>query len=489
MRVLKPLIIGLLISPLVLLAVAPNAYAIMSPKLEAKIALIKEHAFQARQLNGTGGASGAYDGVVELFDDETMEKIKEDDRIRRETNTIPGLPGLFHAYRNESKAHIAENEFGNYGETFSLLFNYLPSPGDGIGGVTINSCVRDDLFELQDLRDAVLNEALRSALLQNDTHAKILWSDYNELRAEIDLLKAYVLAPQSFEHSLFFESGQPDYYRTGACPRGGFWGDFSKAFEQLGRSWDVFTTSLGGGLGMNTGGSQWGSIWEMALARGKVKAAQWVRKNQISLTLGGEQGGSDTSLANLLRREGLGGVGNVFEQEWRIAKSMVGPVIPLFDHDLYFTAAQAIAVGLGANESILDDNACAYYYADKNIWTGCTASQLEAFEKGECRECRDKVEVSTSLAAAQQLQYAVEARNFLLGQTRNALQFNLQFNSIAEQSIVELDKKLRDLDAQIRRGINAFDDKAGASIPDACEQVRIILLKQCPNKGGVIPEC
>lgn len=493
MRILKASILGVFSLTLVVLA-APGAHAIFSPQISNQIAVIKQHVFAARQLNGTGSPRH---GITKVFDDKTVTSLMDADRARRQEKTTTGLPAQFFDFSQDSKADVFGDELENYGSSFALLFNLMKIDGEWIW---INSCLRNDLMEIEEFRDAVMSEAFRSSLLLNRDQAAILWNDYKTLRTIFNLLKT-----QYDDSKLFFEPEQPNYYVT-HCPLGGFWGEYEKAIEDLERSWNVFTTALGlesfrrfGTLSddpkenMQACGQTkcWGSIWEMAKANAKIKAKQWIAKNQFKFTLSGGGSGSDTSLVDLFRSEGMGGIGNRLEQQWNIVKGMFGPPLLIFDPNLYFTAAQAVAYGFDIAEAdILDDNACAYYEPGQKIWRGCTEKELAEFEEEKCLNCRNKYNTGrTALSVTRDLEKQLQERTALLIQTETTLQFNLEFNSIAQASTVDLDKKLFDINMEIKRASEAFGDRAGKAIPSICKEMRAILLKHCPNKGGDIPAC
>lgn len=430
---IKNTITGLFIC-LGLLIAAPTAHAIYSPKIVEFIGPISQHIFQARQINNTGSVRN---GITRLFDNETIRMLNEENDRLRAQHKATGT-GELQGYINKFKTDVAGDEFGNFAETFALLFNYLPAqeyidqnnaekekPGE-----FINSCLRNDILALQDMRDTILNEALVSSAKVNRQSATILWGDYKDIRAVIELLK--VRYGDSAPANLFFNSGETNYYLYDNCPEGGFWGEYSQAFQDLKRSGDVLWTAMSGqGLGQSSSNAQWGSIKEMAIARSKVRATEWIRSNQLSLTIGEPEGGSSTSIASLIRKEGLGGVANFFKTQLAIAKSLL-PITLLFDP------------------------------ASKGI------NQLTV--------------LYDALAAARR-----QGAEF--AQAETAIKFNLEFSTLADANTAQLEKTLTLINAEIRRGTEQFGENGGQSLPTLCQQVRNILIQHCPNQGGDIPSC
>ncbi|GEM_PF-6817815 len=424
-------IIGVLTPLFALLVSAAPAYAMYSPKIINFITPIRQHMATARQQNGTGSVRN---GVGKLFDDETIDKLNAADDQARATHGVVGS-GTFHQYRALSKADIAADEFGSFAENFSLIFNYLPVQTITDGnttkdapntGTNISSCLRNDIFSLQDLRDAVLRETLRSSLQVNRQNVAILWNDYKDLRALISLLKI-----DYTNKTDFFESSDPNYYLRDFCPEGGFWGDFGLAFADFKRSADVFFTAISGqGLGQNAANGQWGSIGEMARARARVNAENWIRANQINFTLGGPQGGDPTNISELVRKEGFGGIGNMLKTEWQVAKS-------LFPVTLSFPA--------GADKTILN--------------------------------------------VANQYLSQLQEQSLHINQAETAIQFNLQFNSLADTNTRAISDQLSAINTEIRRASEQFGAQSGKALPTLCNQMRAILLNHCPNKGGDLPAC
>ncbi|MFH0820219.1 MAG: hypothetical protein V1908_00435 [Candidatus Peregrinibacteria bacterium] len=479
MQIKRFAITGLLVASF-LVTGAPVVQAIYSPEVSNLIAPIRDHIFSARQLNGTGGIGN---GVQKIFDDDTIAKLEEADDKARAENQVTGLPGQFHQFRQQYKSDIVKDQFASFAEDFALMFNWLPSQkyydANGLTIETtsqlISSCLRNDILTLKNLRDQLLRAALQSTLKLNRNPATILMNDYKEVRAMITLLKRYYSNPQFREETpnLFFPEGQTDYY-LGDCPEGGFWGEYERAFEDLKRSWGVFATlAFGGGLGQSTASGQWGSIKDMAQARARVRATEYIRSNQISLTIGGPQGGSPTSIGALIRTEGLGGVANLFKTEWQIAKAIIGPITPLFDGTL----------------TLIGSNPCVFYMSEQKTWRACTDPELEELKVGNCDRCRNRFTQRTPLDIAQDLQARMEEKDRDLVSAETAIKFNLSFNVLADANTTELDSKLTELNAIIQSASEAFGEEAGKGLPTLCNELRAILVKHCPNKNVSIPAC
>ena len=120
----------------------------------------------------------------------------------------------------------------------------------------------------------------------------------------------------------------------------------------------------------------------------------------------------------------------------------------------------------------------------------CKEKEIKACEEGTDLNCRNKYHMGrTALNVTQDLEKQIEERTAFLNQTETTLQFNLEFNSVAQASTVDLERKLFAINMEIKRASEAFGDRAGKAVPSVCKQMREILLKHCPNKGGDIPAC
>lgn len=437
MRILKNIFGGFLLFSLLVTA-APDARAIFSTPIASEIAAIKQHVLTARERNGTGGVGSA---GTKLFTTETVKKTRDKDKEQEAKGGLVGLPGQFYDLRKRAKRASGQGEGGHYAESFALMFNRLPEQTFmDENNVTrtkpsawITSCLRDDLFELLDLRDAVLRESLRSALMYNPDQAAILYGDYETLTGLMDLLKRHY----DDSPGLFFEPGAANYYGK-ACPNGGFFGELGNAWEDFSDNWDVFWNLMtAGGTGKSAANGQWGSIWEMAKARAKVEAAEWVTKNQLSFTLGGEKGGDKDGLLALLKKEGTGGIGRDLLQQIDVFTNLIGVFTPVFDPDNY---------------------------------------------KKPNGDPRDVALVVKGI------QNMVATRQQLLDGSLNALTFNLQFASIGEQSIKDIEKKMFDINTAIRRGYEAFGKEGGGGIQSVCKDLQTIPYNHCAG-GAEVPVC
>ncbi|PIZ74383.1 hypothetical protein COY07_00800 [Candidatus Peregrinibacteria bacterium CG_4_10_14_0_2_um_filter_43_11] len=454
MRILNPKIISLFLLPIIAFTAVPNTHAIFSPVLSDQIETIKSHATAAREQNGVGTGTQA---AKKVFDDKTVEKLKQDDKENREQNEPTGLPGAYTQLLGESKITDAKEALASYGESLLLIFNILPGKGP------ITSCLRDDIFEVEKLRDTVRREALRSGLLKNSENATLLWGDYQILRAILKLMKT------KFEDTkLLFDEGK-NYYID--CPYGGFAGEFEAAFKDLENSWDRFASAASGS------NAQWGNIWAMAKSRARVRAAEWIKANLLALGLGGQKGGNTNSL--MKGQGGIDGVAAEFETQWGILKALIGPITPLFDPALY--------KGEGATGKV----SCVYYMADENNWFPCNEEQSVAFKKGKCEQCRSKLSTKNPAQIAQEIQDSIQHKNIQLSEAETTLTFSLRFNNLSKNSTEALAQKLFAINGEIKRATQAPQSKGDVDVSMTCEEWSIIFAEHCANKGGsaAVPVC
>ncbi len=263
---------------------AAETYAIYSPRISGGVTIIKSHVREARSQNGVGSFLNAY------------EKVTRDNKELKAKGEAYGIPGLFTMYMASIKNIIIDGLINFFYDDWSLLINRWYETN-----AWITNCMRDDIWELKALQEAVLNELLKAALLNDAPNSTALWEDYQKLENTIQALKE-----DYKETALWFDSGQQNYYVN--CP----YGEFKEAWEELENSWDRFTKSFA------SGSLQLGSFAEMgevAKRRARIRATQWIAANQLKLTIGGTRGGRKQGLFS---GPGVEGMAADFKTQWKI---------------------------------------------------------------------------------------------------------------------------------------------------------------------------
>lgn len=461
---------------------ASNVNAIYSPRLSQQISIIRQHIQDSQAQNG---------GQTIL---EEIEQIKAYDQARRQAFEETGISG---------DARVAQEYIFNTTNDFLLqhpldsilmIFNY-----NGYNEEWISNCLRDDIWALELVRDMVGAEMVKAYMLRDTFHGNLLFEDYKWIISHLDLLRKYGSDPTAqFEATnafgdqvtvtsnkyFFGNDNARNYYEnvfnltsnpTG-CPEG----EFQEAFREVANSAQTLAT-LSSGQGV-----EWGDIWEMAEANARIRAREWIRANQITLTIGGEEGGRVDSLVK-------GGgwdrfVGNV-KTQLRIAKNMVGPVTPWFDKSIYEPPQSTSTANVGVGESV-----CLFYWHEDEIFRDCSESQIEQYEKCKddeqaaidegirCDRFRTRGEFISAGDQAQRQLALIEDNKAAKKEVETAFIYSINLNSVAENSIYEIDQALWDMNQNIKRGYEAVDKEAGEGIPTLYNEIATLAANQCPNK-------
>lgn len=397
MQILKKTkIIGFLIIIILLVWQSPEANAIYSRKLNADVRPIKNHIREARTQNGTGTLLNAWD------------KVNQKNKAAEERGEAYGPPGLYSSYLAGIKDSIIistnDDEKGlSFIDSFKLYFVSMMAPF-----VSHTTCWRDDVWAVQALQEEVSNELLKAGLLGDSINGTLLLIDYKALNRLInDLVENYA-------DDSWFGIGQQNYYID--CP----YGAFDQAFKELQRSWKHLSVTFSGGT---TG--DWGSLLEMAKKNAKKKAAQWVKANKISFSLGGPAGANPRSLVKGLGLKGLQAELEVGAEYWKAYGQLV-----------YNEKYWAI-VGRGAApfETI-----------------------IRAYDT------------------------AIETRTLAENQLKNEIQFNLQLNNIAEQGLIEVEETLWFINQTI---LQTAEDGVMAT----CEKLNTLLKSFNKSKNSDLVNC
>lgn len=465
---------------------AKGAHAIYSPRLSIQAAIIRQHIMDSRAVNGSQTVL------------QEIERFKAYDKATRDPVTgqplkETGLAGNARVAQdlvfNTTLGFLVNFPF----DSLFMVFNY-----NVVNNEWISQCLRDDIWNLETLRDMVGSEMIKAYLMRDPIHGDLLMEDYKYLITNLDLLREYGAYPgalidatdkqgnpiQTTSTKYFFgnDGTDPNYYKdvegwtsneTG-CPES----EFASAFQEVVNASNTLAT-LGSGGGSNW---SWGSILAMAQANARIRASQWIRANQLSLTLGGEQGGGYQSLVK-------GGgwdkfVGDV-KTQWQVAEGMAGLVTPLFDWSKYKAPATA------ANTT----PSCMFYTPSDDLFRDCTLTQKQEYDEckkdlnnavnvkhipcGRFRNAAESISISNKLNAQQKLQ---EQNTQTLEDVRNAFTYSLTLDSVGEQNLYQLDQIVWDINMNIKRGYETVDKQAGLSIPTLTRKLTKMHDKQCANK-------
>jgi hypothetical protein len=446
-------------------------HAFYSPIIAEKASSIKAHLRSAREQNGTGSVEDAVQNMIE------QNKLAAD---RNEAQGLP--PGVSVAQSLVLKDVLADILLKPLDDLF-LIFNLIPSASFS----PASKCLRDDIWGLQNLRDAVVQEMIKSYLMYDRYHGDLLKKDYKWLVAHINILKKYGSKPmepirllgKTANEYLFESKSDVNYYSItiteGGCPQS----EFPPAFNEV---WESIQN-----VGVIASGSsvEWGSIWEMAEARARRRAAEWIKANQITLTIGGEEGGNPQSLIK-------GGGLDRFKGQWNtqltILKNMVGPLVPLFSWSIYDKGDEG--------KTIIPDG-CMYFYQDPGVYRACTVDQLLNYKKCQdedkkneenkdkektnlkinCGLYKNPKKISTGLEKIQTQLLKAREHQETVQRAETAYIYNVQLNSVGENAIKAIAEHLGNINGHIRAGFEAEGDSE--SLPTIYNNLKDFTNKYC----------
>ena len=372
---------------LILLTTQANpANAFYSPTLNNEVSLVKQHLQTSKTKNGNGTLDQAYD--------------------KAKNNANEGFSNLF---ATSLKEIITKSLKDSFLDGLSLIF------GRWIGtNVWISNCLRDDIWELQALQEQVLDEVFRSSILSNLADANILWKDYTKLNG------FYYILRSEFKNGAMWFPKTKNYYID--CP----YGEFTKAWQDIKRALESFTALGKGTIELGS----FGSMAKRAEKRAVKRAQEWIKANQITLTIGGSQGANPRDITT---KAGLAGLAADIKTQMQYAKSMA---------ELIFVNTYKGLSGLAIDESTL-------------------------------------VDIDRIAAANQQ---ASEAAQIAQNQMESAIKFNLSLNNVAENQLKTIDKILEDTNFVIK---SAQDTKfSQENVKTFCDKLAILLKIQCKNKSS-----
>lgn len=335
-----------------------------------------------------------------------------------------GNEGVTNLFWGAIKDIIIQSVTESFLDGLSLLF------GRWIGtNEWISNCLRDDIWELDALKEQILDQMLKSAFLSDLVNASIMSADYKTLNAimsggwpvTIGTEIKYVSLKKDYKYGKVWFPKSKNYYIE--CP----YGEFTKAWKDLKRAIDSFKN-------IGTGNLALGSFAEMAKKakiRAIKRAEQWFKANQITLTIGGSQGYSPRSL---IQGPGLKGLVADLKTELNYAAKYA---------DLIFT----------------------------NTWRGLTGEGASGTSQS-----------INPLQYASAYEQALVAKQLALKQMTNASTFNLTFSNVSENVLKAVAQSLNDTNVTIQ---SAVDTKVSQeNLKTFCEKLIMVVKKQCPNKGA-----
>lgn len=480
---IKKLIIGLFI--ITSLSLAGETHAIYSPRIAQEVAQIREHIITAQEKNGTGTLLEATENIIQI------------NRQRREAGQVYGISADARRVQNTLTEQAYEQALQNPFDALFMVFNINMHNQEN--PIFISNCLRDDIWQLETLRDYVGSEMIKAYMMLDPTNGKRLEKDYEYIIDQLNLLRRYGHEPSAnidllnekgelvsiSSNEYFFQTKLEDenavnfYTRkffksdTTGCPDG----EFEKEIEKIVNSLKTIRT-LGSGQGV-----EWGNIYEMAQARAKERAKQWIRANQLTLSLGGENG---AALNSLIQGDGFNQFQANLKTQMRVLENMIGPVTPIFDKSNYRSSESAV------------NSACAYFKADSGIFVSCDEKQLEQYK--ECTSRIEKTrkeainkgyncdrfhtidETKPSIQVLRELNERTKRNEEEQAEAKRALTYAITLDSVAEQSIYQISGILDGMNGYIKSGYEGVDDRAGKTIPFIFEELKTFEALYCANK-------
>jgi hypothetical protein len=518
MPFIKRTIIGvILVAGLIIQA--DGAYAIYSPAISRRVSIIKQDVLSARRQNGVGSLLSARESLI------------KQDEIARAQGKTTSWPAKASMALGKTMWNMFWETIKDPSEPFFMIFNTIHSTGE-----YISVCLRDDIWILQDLRDIVSQEMVKSYLMGDELHGDALMNDYNYLTENIGVLKQYGGHPRKMIPGADMTSGEylfgyasninsysfvfpaeetqtvdaekcgedcqskceKNYYcddrdkmKSGCGKSGGI--DVSKCENKVDETCDAFTVCLdkceegcatSGRIqwsgcpedeffpalnqvleawrNLKTIGSfkaaDWGSIWEMAEARARRNADEWIKANQLSVTVGGKEGGNPQSL---VKGDGLNRFIGSLKTELKILSDTIKP-IPMFTWSIFAGAKELVGVGLGiANPDNATDNYCMRWDGDGEVYRACTideflnykscAKNKASAEKNgiDCDVFKNPTIVTTGLDIMETQKELNEKHERTMERAKTSYIYNLELNNIGENNIEAVESILSGINAEI----------------------------------------
>jgi len=458
---------------------ATSVNALYSPMISQNVAEIKEHILSSQAVNDTGSILDASKTII------AYNKAKKANRLET------GMPGRARVAQELVFKTTFENLIQFPFDSLLMVFNFNVWNDE-----FISNCLRDEIWGLESLRDLVAQEMIKAYLMRDIINGSILKEDYMYLVSEIDLLRKYGSDPNvlmeaenkdgktiTITSSKYFFGTDPsetdnlNYYsqsyfrsdKTG-CPDG----EFEQAFQDVANA----AKSVGKMSFNPKNDIEWGSIKQMAQANARSRARQWIQGNQISLTLGGTEGGR---MDSVVKNRGMDGFVGNFKTQWQAMKSLVGPVTPFFSRSFY-----------KPTKGLLNTKAeCALYDINDGVFRDCTKDQVEQYkeckkneeeaeEKGiPCIRYRTIDEATTFVNKLNEQVRLEQKQEQTLNEVRSAFVYSITLDSVAEQTIYDIDNILFQMNGDIKRGYEGVNKKAGAGIPSLTNEISLLSKRQC----------
>lgn len=448
-------IIGSLIISILLLWQAGTANAIYSPTLSEEVENIRGHVSSAKSANGIGTFQNAWD------------QVNQENQELRSRGEAWGTPGDFVIFLNAVKELMIASGTNLFYEDWALLIGVHPDTGS-----IITNCLRDDIWEIKALQEEVLNELFKAALLSDSIHSAMLWTDYKFLDTIVNTGgAATVIRGGGYldisVRSLKANYDDTDYWFPGVvqnyyldCP----FGEFKQVFEEVERSFNRLIDTFSGDTL-----SSWGSLAEQAQARAKQRAAEWIRKNQIGLTFGGEKGGNPQKLIDGPSLIGLGK---------EIGQSIAARRFP--DNVTKYMAPQFVQ-SLKTNASFVGGFGEMIYDSALEIGKAVAVQARYVFGSEDIDPGTNVIEIVGAY------NFAREQREKAEKQAETGLVYNLQLTEVSEKSLITIERKLFEINQEIRRAFTS--DASSENVKILCEKLMTVAKKQCKNKSSDPPKC
>jgi hypothetical protein len=417
-----------------LLGMPRSVHAVFSPVLNTDVVRIRQHIVAARQQNGTGTWLNA------------MEKVNQANAQAKTEGKATGTPGGFYLFDESLKELVVQSTTESFLDGISLLFGFSA----GTKG-PISTCLRDDIWAVQSLQEEALNELFKAALLNDDINSRQLWNDYLLLKDRLEGkinedTKESIPGLQKDEgwkqDKYWFPDGGVNYYKD--CP----YGEFKEAIDELVRTVRHMADQTDATLGSFV------TIPTVAEKRAKVKAAEYIAKNQIKLSLGGERGSNPMGLIN---GNGVAGLGAKIQTEF----NAIMPVLDMMCASVKLTKDMADGLIIAP-----DDLA--------KVIGGTTCSNQVNYQ-----------DVSPDIKQAFQTYQAKNSkRENDMKRLKTALKFNVGLDNVSEEGLIEIERLLVNINSKIKEAPRPN------AVPEMCRQIQEIMIRQCKNKTPPnLPDC
>jgi hypothetical protein len=229
--------------------------------------------------------------------------------------------------------------------------------------------------------------------------------------------------------------------------------------------------------------ADWGSIWEMARARARRRADEWIKANQITLTIGGEEGGNPQSL---IKGGGFARFMGSLNTQLQILSNMTGIPIPIFSWDIYKSSSTADEMGGSCG--------CMYYDAEAGTYSPCSTEQ--SMDSQECATNKDAAEAKGIVCDSYKQpgepknalqiideQKEVEAQHVKdVKRIKTTFTYNMELSDVNDEMIKAIDQKLSNINSKIEFSYKSEGSSGAKPLPDLYEQVATFVKKHGSGK-------